>query len=70
MFNKKEKFKHKKKFNGNREHNHAKDTFDPKIHHRSKGSSGYGLKRDHVSTTEETSGAQLQGMLDKWNNKD
>jgi hypothetical protein len=70
MFNKRKKFKHKKKFNGNREHNPLRDTFDPKIHHRSKGSSGYGLKRDHLSTVEETSGAQLQGMLDKWNSKE
>ena len=38
-------------------------TFDPKIHHRSKGSSGYGLKRNHIATAEETSGLQLAHIL-------
>lgn len=39
-------------------------TFDPKIHHRTRGSSGYGLKREHVATEEETSGSQLAHILD------
>ena len=38
-------------------------TFDPKLHHRSHGSSGYGMKRDHVQTEEETSGKQLAHIL-------
>ena len=38
-------------------------TFDPKIHHKSHGSSGYGLKRDHVATPEESSGRQLARIL-------
>jgi hypothetical protein len=38
-------------------------TFDPKIHHRGKGGSGYGLKRDHVSTPEESSGSQLKHIF-------
>ena len=70
MFNKKKRFKHKKKFNGNSNHHHGKDTFDSKLHHRSNGSSGYGLKRDVEQDPQELHGSQLQGMLDKWNSKD
>jgi len=45
--------------------NHRKEqsTFDPKIHHKSKAGTGYGLKRDHVSTAEELSGKQLAHIL-------
>jgi len=68
MFNKRKKFKHKKKFNGN--HNHGKDTFDSNVHHRSNGSSGYGLKRGVEQDPAELHGSSLQGMLDKWNSKD
>jgi hypothetical protein len=47
------KRKNKKKFYK------EQSTFDPKIHHKSKAGTGYGLKRDHVATAEETSGKQL-----------
>ena len=74
MFNKRKKFKHKKKFNGknntNPNHNHGASTFDSKVHHRSNGSSGYGLKRGVEQDPAELHGSQLQGMLDKWNSKD
>jgi len=45
--------------------NHRKEqsTFDPKLHHKSKAGTGYGLKRDHVSTPEESSGKQLAHIL-------
>ena len=68
MFNKRKKFKHKKKFNGN--HNQGKDTFDSNVHHRSNGSSGYGLKRGVEQDPAELHGSSLQGMLDKWNSKE
>ena len=68
MFNKRKKFKHKKKFNGN--HNQGQGTFDSKVHHRSNGSSGYGLKRGVEQDPAELHGSGLQGMLDKWNSKD
>ena len=70
MFNKRKKFKNKKKFNGNSNHNQGKDTFDSKVHHRSNGSSGYGLKRGVEQDPAELHGSGLQGMLDKWNSKD
>jgi hypothetical protein len=44
-------------------HHREQTTFDPKIHHKSHGSSGYGLKRDHVATPEESSGRQLAHIL-------
>ena len=47
----------------NRKYPQEQTTFDPKIHHRSKGSSGYGLKRNHIATAEETSGLQLAHIL-------
>lgn len=40
-------------------------TFDPKIHHKSKAGTGYGLKRDYVATPEESSGKQLAHLFDK-----
>ena len=72
MFNKRKKFKHKKKFNGknNNNPNNSASTFDSKVHHRSNGSSGYGLKRGVEQDPAELHGSQLQGMLDKWNSKD
>jgi len=48
--------KKKKKNNNRRE----QSTYDPKLHHRSKGSSGYGLKR---GTETDSSGAQLADIL-------
>lgn len=54
----------KRKTKNNKKFYKEHSTFDPKIHHRSKGSSGYGLKRDHVETSEETSGAQLAHLFD------
>lgn len=51
--NKKNRPKHKK------EHT----TFDPKKHYRAKGSSGYGMKKDYVLSPEETSGKQLDHIL-------
>ena len=69
MFNKRKRFKHKKKFNGNREPNQGTSTFDSKVHHRSNGSSGYGLKRGVEQDPQELHGSSLQGMLDKWNSK-
>ena len=38
----------------------TKTTFDPKIHYRGKGQSGYGLRND---VTLDTSGAQLSHLL-------
>jgi hypothetical protein len=63
MFNKKKRFKKKKSFNNN-------STYDSNVHHRSNGSSGYGLKRGVEQDPAELHGSQLQGMLDKWNSKD
>jgi len=40
-------------------------TFDPKIHHKSKAGTGYGLKRDYVVTPEESSGKQLEYIFNK-----
>jgi hypothetical protein len=62
MFNKRKRFKKKKNFNNN-------STYDSKVHHRSNGSSGYGLKRGVEQDPAELHGSQLQGMLDKWNSK-
>ena len=56
--------KRKVKSKNTRRQHREQTTFDPKLHHRSKGSSGYGLKRDHVETAEETSGAQLAHLFD------
>ena len=53
--------KHKRKTKKN-PHNTEKTTFDPRIHHKGAGT-GYGLKRDHVQTPAETSGAQLASIL-------
>ena len=53
----------RKKPRSNKPHR-EQTTFDPKLHHRSRGSSGYGLKREHVATAEETSGSQLAHILD------
>jgi hypothetical protein len=69
MFNKRKKFKHKKKFNGRKNHNHGSSTFDSNLHHQSNKSSGYGLKRGVEQDPAELHGSQLQGMLDKWNSK-
>ena len=49
--------------NHKKPHHKEHSTFDPKLHHRSHGSSGYGMKRDHVQTEEETSGKQLAHIL-------
>ena len=70
MFNKRKKFKNKKKFNDKREHHNGSSTFDSKLHHRSNRSSGYGLKHGVEQDPTELHGSQLQGMLDKWNSKD
>jgi len=67
MFNKRKKFKHKKKFNG--KNNHGNSTYDSKLHHRSNGSSGYGLKRGVEQDPAELHGSSLRGLLDKWNIK-
>jgi len=69
MFNKRKRSKHKKKFNGKPSHNNGASTYDSKLHHRSNGSSGYGLKRGVEQDPAELHGSQLQGMLDKWNSK-
>jgi hypothetical protein len=73
MFNKRKKFKSKKKFsNSNHGHssNGAGSTFDSNVHHKSNHSSGYGLKRGVEQDPAELHGSSLQGMLDKWNSKD
>ena len=67
---KKNKNKRKKKFNGNDNYRKEITTFDPKIHHRSKGNPGYGYRRDVNQPAEELQGSQLQGMFDKWGCKD
>ena len=41
--------------------NHS--TFDRVLHHRSQGGTGYGLKRDHVATESELSGANIPAVL-------
>jgi hypothetical protein len=41
--------------------NHS--TFDRDLHHRSQGGTGYGMKRDHVSTESELSGANIPAAL-------
>jgi len=53
----------KKRSKNKNNHRKEQSTFDPKIHHKSRGSSGYGLKRDHVATPEESSGRQLAHIL-------
>jgi len=64
---KKNKKRHKNNRNKNRD---ISSTFDSKLHHRSKRSSGYGLKHGVEQDPAELHGSQLQGMLDKWNSKD
>jgi hypothetical protein len=68
MFNKRKKFKNKKRFDKKSEHN-SSSTFDSKVHHKSNRSSGYGLKHGVEQDPAELHGSQLQGMLDKWNSK-
>lgn len=41
--------------------NHS--TFDRVLHHRSQGGTGYGMKRDHVATESELSGANIPEVL-------
>ena len=41
--------------------NHS--TFDRVLHHRSQGGTGYGMKRDHVATESELSGANIPAIL-------
>lgn len=41
--------------------NHS--TFDRQLHHRSQGGTGYGMKRDHVSTELELSGRNIPEAL-------
>ena len=41
--------------------NHS--TFDRVLHHRSQGGTGYGMKRDHVATESELSGANIPAVL-------
>jgi hypothetical protein len=41
--------------------NHS--TFDRALHHRSQGGTGYGMKRDHVATESELSGANIPEVL-------
>ena len=38
-------------------------TFDPKIHYRGKGQSGYGLRKDYVATPDSTSGKNLEHLF-------
>jgi hypothetical protein len=52
----------KKKRKTNKRPRTEKTTFNPRIHHKGAGT-GYGLKRDHVQTPAETSGAQLAHIL-------
>jgi hypothetical protein len=68
MFNKRKKFKSKKKFNKKNEQSNN-STFDSKLHHKSNRSSGYGMKHGVAQDPAELHGSQLAGMLDKWNNK-
>ena len=53
----------KRKARSKNNHRKEQSTFDPKIHHKSKAGTGYGLRRDHVATAEETSGKQLAHIL-------
>jgi len=41
--------------------NHS--TYDRDLHHRSQGGTGYGMKRDHVATESELSGANIPATL-------
>ena len=41
--------------------NHS--TYDRDLHHRSQGGTGYGMKRDHVATESELSGANIPEVL-------
>jgi hypothetical protein len=68
MFNKRKRFKSKKKFDKKDEHN-SSSTFDSKVHHKSNRSSGYGMKHGVEQDPAELHGSSLQGMLDKWNSK-
>jgi len=69
MFNKKKRFKHKKKFNGkHKDRNDYFSTFDPKLHHKSKGSTGYGLKRGVSTDPAADQGSTLAHLFDKWKN--
>lgn len=62
--------KNKKRYkNKKNKDNNITSTFDSKLHHKSKRSSGYGLKNGVEQDPEELHGSQLQGMLDKWNSK-
>lgn len=70
MFNKTKRFRHKKKSNHSSQPSNGSSTFDSKVHHRSNGSSGYGLKRGVEQDPQELHGSSLQGMLDKWNSKE
>jgi len=54
-----------KKRSGRHKQKKENTTFDPKIHHKSKAGTGYGLKRDYVPTPEEASGKQLAHLFDK-----
>jgi hypothetical protein len=69
MFNKRKKFKHKKKFN-KKNHGHTSSTFDSNLHHRSNKSSGYGMKHGVQQDPAELHGSSLKGMLEKWSSKD
>ena len=50
----------KRKTKKNKFYRQEKTTFDPKIHYRGKGQSGYGLRND---VTLDTSGAQIAHLL-------
>jgi hypothetical protein len=50
--------------------NNITSTFDSKLHHKSKRSSGYGMKHGVEQDPQELHGSTLQDMLDKWNSKD
>lgn len=71
MFKKnKKKFKKNRRFNDEQGYRKEVTTFDPKIHHRSRGNPGYGLRRDVSQPDEELLGSTLQGMFDKWDRRD
>jgi len=58
--------RHKFKHNKPKGRNDYYSTFDPKVHHRSKGSTGYGLKRGVATDPAEDRGSALAHLFDKW----
>lgn len=47
----------------NKKHYQEQTTFDPKIHWKKKGTTGYQLKKDYVQKPGESSGSQLDHIL-------